>query len=71
MKGNTVAGRSMPWASPHAATTPRYFVWAITLARVWLPTESIAPAQSSCPIGAPGADRVARSTTSAAPSAVR
>ena len=40
MKGATVAGKSMPCARPHAATTPRYRVCAQALASVWLPTVS-------------------------------
>jgi hypothetical protein len=68
MKGATVTGKSMPCARPHAATTPSVFVCAQTLASVWLPTESTAPAQRSFCSGLPAWFSVLRSTISAAPS---
>ncbi|MNV92679.1 hypothetical protein D3C71_1872990 [compost metagenome] len=71
MNGATDAGKSMPWASPQAATAPRYCMAAQTLAKVWLPTESTAPAQRSLARGLPGSDRLARSMISLAPRRLR
>ena len=70
--GITVAGRSLPPASPQAATLARYLSWVRIVARVVPPTASIAPAQRSVSSGRDGfAARVARSIRSAAPSSIR
>ena len=58
-KGATDDGKSIPPASPQAVTTPRYLVVAQTLAKVWLPTTSTAPAQRSLPKGLPGDENFA------------
>ena len=49
-------GKSKPCARPHAVTTPPYFVVAQIFAKVWLPTESMAPAHNSFPNGLPFSD---------------
>ena len=71
MKGATVPGKSMPCASPQAATTPSCCVCAHALTSVWLPTESMTPAQRSFCSGLPGWESVLRSMISAAPSFLR
>ena len=67
----TVAGKSMPCASPQAATAPSAFVCAQALTSVWLPTESTTPAQRSFCSGLPGCESAARSMSSFAPSDCR
>ena len=71
MNGATEVGRSMPCASPQAATAPSALVMASTLASVVDPTASIPAAQRSLPSGLPGFDSSARSRISAAPSPFR
>ena len=69
--GMTVVWRSLPWARPQAVTVPRYLVWAMALARVWLPTESTTAPQRSFWKGLPGSDSSPRWMKSSAPSLVR
>ena len=71
VNGATDAGRSMPCASPHAATHP--FSWVIdsTLASVWLPTASTAPAHRILPSARAGPDSSSRGTIVVAPSMCR
>jgi len=68
INGATVAGKSIPCAKPQAVTTPPYLIDAHTFARVWLPTESIAPANCSLASGLPGAENSSRDKTRFAPS---
>ena len=53
MNGATLPGRSMPPASPQAATAPPYLVIDSRLASVVEPTESMPPAQRSLASGLP------------------
>ena len=62
--------RSLPCARPQAVTVPRYFVWAMALASVWLPTESTTAPQRSFWNGLPGSDSSLRLMKSSAPSVV-
>ena len=71
MNGATDPGRSMPPASPHAATAPPERVIDSTLASVVEPTESTAAAQRSLASGFGAPLNVARSMISSAPSSVR
>ena len=71
MKGATVTGKSIPWASPQAATTPSETVCAHALASVWLPTESMTLPQRYFCSGLPASESILRSMISAAPSARR
>ena len=59
MNGATLPGRSMPPASPQAATAPPYFVIDSRLASVVEPTESMPPAQRSLASGFGGAGKFA------------
>ena len=66
--GMTLAGRSLPPASPQAATPARYLSCVRIVASVLPPTASIAPAQRSRSSGRVGfAASAARSISSAAP----
>ncbi len=68
----TLAGRSLPPASPQAATLARYLSCVRIVASVVPPTASIAPAQRSRSSGRVGvAASAARSISSAAPSPAR
>jgi acrylyl-CoA reductase (NADPH) len=67
----TLPGKSMPPASPHAATAQPYFVAAHAFASVCEPTVSTTPAQRARARGLPGAESVARSITSLPPSRIR
>ena len=72
MNGATLVVRSIPWARPQAATQPSGCTWASTLASVWLPTASTAPAHRARASGRPpGSDSSDRSTMVEAPNAVR
>ena len=70
--GITVAGSSLPPASPQAATLAWYFSWVRIVPKVVPPTASTAPAQRSASSGRDGFDAsVVRSISSAAPSSVK
>ena len=71
INGATEPGKSIPCARPHAVTTPPYFNEAQILAKVWLPTESIAAAKRSFCSGLPGFESSSRLITFAAPSSFK
>ena len=71
MNGSTVVGRSGPAASPQAVTTPWYFVWLMTLARIAEPTVSTAAAHVSDSIGRAGSFISSRVRNVVAPSSPR
>ncbi len=71
MNGATLVGRSIPPASPHAATAPWYDVAAITFASVLEPTLSTPPAHLSFASGRGSPESSARGMISVAPSPFR
>ena len=71
MNGATDDGRSIPAASPQAATAPPYLVIDRTFESVVDPTLSIPPAHRSFASGLAGPDNSLRSITSAAPMSLR
>jgi hypothetical protein len=71
MNGATEAGKSIPPASPQAATAPPWRVIDSTLASVVEPTESMPPAHRSWPSGLAAPASSLRSMISPAPRPLR